>query len=222
MGGGTHRDDPPVAQLTGGIGQDEHGEAEDSQQLHETVGRTEEKRVWERKQNQNNLITDSKNNYWTEWATYENVKEGVVIVVMQDFFTQLLLDAAVHLPHKQKKWQLIILPPGAAMFWQGSDPPPLELFTSTCEICPEHLGSVSYIELYDPEQGDEQQVKGDKEAESPPHVWDALILTGFVRANPCQQGRAGQPRVYTAAAAAVHHTLGPAPWWAVGGTAPGH
>lgn len=42
---GTHRDDPPVAQLTGGVGQDEHGEAEDSQQLHRTAGKTEEERV---------------------------------------------------------------------------------------------------------------------------------------------------------------------------------
>lgn len=28
---------------------------------------------------------------------YENVKEGVVVVVVQDFFIQLLLDATVHL-----------------------------------------------------------------------------------------------------------------------------
>lgn len=28
----------------------------------------------------------------------------------------------------------------------------------------------SYVELYDPEQGDEQEVKGDEEAEGPPHV----------------------------------------------------
>ena len=28
----------------------------------------------------------------------------------------------------------------------------------------------SYIELYDPEHGDEQEVKGDKEAEGPPHI----------------------------------------------------
>lgn len=42
--GETHRDDPPVAQLTGGVGQDEHGEAEDSQQLHRAVGKTVEKR----------------------------------------------------------------------------------------------------------------------------------------------------------------------------------
>lgn len=37
--GATHRNDPPVAQLTGGIGQDEHGEAEDSQQLHKDRGK---------------------------------------------------------------------------------------------------------------------------------------------------------------------------------------
>lgn len=43
--GATHRNDPPVAQLTGGIGQDEHGKPEDSQQLQETVGRMEEKGV---------------------------------------------------------------------------------------------------------------------------------------------------------------------------------
>lgn len=28
----------------------------------------------------------------------------------------------------------------------------------------------SYVELYDPEHGDEQEVKGDEEAEGPPHV----------------------------------------------------
>lgn len=60
---------------------------------------------------------------------------------------------------------------------------------------------VSYIELYDPEQGDEQEVKGDKEAEGPPHVRDALLLPGFVRLHPRADGRgadgprppAGQP-----------------------------
>lgn len=60
---------------------------------------------------------------------------------------------------------------------------------------------MSYIELYDPEQGDEQEVKGDEEAEGPPHVRDALLLTGFVRLHPCTDGRgvdkphpsAGQP-----------------------------
>lgn len=91
---------------------------------------------------------------------------------------------------------------------------------TTCEIYPEHLGNVSYIEFYDPEQGDEQQVKGDKEAEGPPHVRDALLLASLVRADPGQQGRAGhgarapagQPRVDAAAAAAVHRALGSAPW----------
>lgn len=82
---------------------------------------------------------------------------------------------------------------------------------------------MSHIELYDPEQGDEQQVKGDEEAEGPPHVRDALVLAGLIRADPRQQGRAGQPRVYAAAAtAAVHHALGPALWSAVGGTELGH
>lgn len=48
--GATHRDHPPVAQLAGGVGQDENGEAEDSQQLH----RMEEKKVREcKKKNQN-------------------------------------------------------------------------------------------------------------------------------------------------------------------------
>lgn len=60
---------------------------------------------------------------------------------------------------------------------------------------------MSYIELYDPEQGDEQEVEGDEEAEGPPHVRDALLLHGFVRLHPCGDGRcvdgpphhAGQP-----------------------------
>lgn len=48
---------------------------------------------------------------------------------------------------------------------------------------------MSYIELYDPEQGDEQEVKGDEEAEGPPHVRDALLLPGFVRLHPGADGR---------------------------------
>lgn len=47
----------------------------------------------------------------------------------------------------------------------------------------------SYVELYDPEQGDEQEVKRDEEAEGPPHVGDALLLPGFVRLHPRTDGR---------------------------------
>ena len=69
---------------------------------------------------------------------------------------------------------------------------------------------VSYIELNDPQQGDEQEVEGDEEAEGPPHVGDALLLPGFVR--PRTDGRCvdiphppgGQPRISAAAASAVH------------------
>lgn len=52
----------------------------------------------------------------------ENVKEGGVVIILQNLYFQLLLNAAIH------------------------------------------------IELYDPEQSDEQEVKGDEEAEGPPHV----------------------------------------------------
>lgn len=71
----------------------------------------------------------------------------------------------------------------------------------------------SHIELYDPQQRDEQEVEGDEEAEGPPHVRDALLLPGFVRLHPGVDGRggvgephpsAGQPRVGVAAASAVH------------------
>ena len=81
-----------------------------------------------------------------------------------------------------------------------------------------------YIELYDPEQGDEQEVKGDEQAEGPPHVRDALFLRGFIRLHPRRHGRsadgphapAGQPRIH-AAASAVH------PWPCVlGRTGPAH
>lgn len=76
----------------------------------------------------------------------------------------------------------------------------------------------SYIELYDPEQRDEQKVKGDEEAEGPPHVGDALLLAGFVRADARSHGRtvdrprppAVQPRFCAAAASAVHPGVGPA------------
>lgn len=78
---------------------------------------------------------------------------------------------------------------------------------------------MSYIELNDPEQGDEQEVEGDEEAEGPPHIRDALLLPGFVRLPPGRDRpgvdgahRSGvQPRLQAAAAAAVHrwpHPLG--------------
>lgn len=71
---------------------------------------------------------------------------------------------------------------------------------------------MSYIELYDPEQGDEQEVEGDEEAEGPPHVRDALLLAGVVRLHPRIDGRgvdwrhrsAGQPWIGAATASAVH------------------
>lgn len=69
----------------------------------------------------------------------------------------------------------------------------------------------SYIELYDPEHGDEQEVKGHKEAEGPPHVRDALFLPGFIRFHPGVDGgsvegpqpSARQPGLGAAAAAAL-------------------
>lgn len=83
---------------------------------------------------------------------------------------------------------------------------------------------MSYIELYDPEQGDEQEVEGDEEAEGPPHVRDALLLAGIVRLHPRTDGlgvdwhhpSARQPRIGAATASAVHHPghahrAGPAP-----------
>lgn len=87
-------------------------------------------------------------------------------------------------------------------------------------------GDESYIELYDPEQRDEQEVKGDEEAEGPPHVGDALLLAGFVWADALSHGRtvdrprppAGQPRFCAAAASAVHPGVGPAHWRAQGRT----
>lgn len=71
----------------------------------------------------------------------------------------------------------------------------------------------TYIEFYDPEHGDEQEVKGDKEAEGPPHVRDAFLLSGFVRLHPHRHGcgvdRPREPpdrqlRIAAVAALAVH------------------
>lgn len=90
--------------------------------------------------------------------------------------------------------------------------------TSTCKLSlkPKRRAftaraNMSYIELYDPEQSDEQEVKGDEEAEGPPHVRDALLLSGFVRLHPHGDRRGvdrpeppGQPRVDAAAAHALH------------------
>ena len=78
---------------------------------------------------------------------------------------------------------------------------------------PKHLSSDpgtktwSHIELYDPEQGDEEQVKGHEEAEGPPHSRDARLLPGLVRLQPGVQRPhppAVQPRISTAAAPAIH------------------
>lgn len=67
--------------------------------------------------------------------------------------------------------------------------------------------NTSYVELDDPEQADEQEVKGDEEAERPPHVWDALLLRSFVRLHPDRDGYgvdgvdppAGETRIHAAA-----------------------
>lgn len=51
------------------------------------------------------------------------------------------------------------------------------------------LQTQTYIEFYDPEHGDEQEVKGDKEAEGPPHIRDAFLLSDVVRLQSHGNGR---------------------------------
>lgn len=73
----------------------------------------------------------------------------------------------------------------------------------------EMCGATTYVELNDPQQGDEQKVKGHKQAEGSPNIWDALPLFRFIRLNAGRKGsgvnRARTP--HTAAALAGHLSL---------------
>lgn len=68
------------------------------------------------------------------------------------------------------------------------------------------------IELYNPEQGDEEEVEGDEEAKGSPDVGDALLLAGLVGLDSGREGAGvdgglaseGSPRVQAAAQDAVH------------------
>lgn len=71
------------------------------------------------------------------------------------------------------------------------------------------LNPAVYVELYDPEQGDEEEVEGDEEAEGPPHVGDALLLSGLegLHAGGGRGAVDGVAPPCAAAAPAVHHRL---------------
>lgn len=46
----------------------------------------------------------------------------------------------------------------------------------------------THIELYDPEQGDEEEVESDEEAEGPPDVGDGLLLASLVGLDSGREG----------------------------------
>lgn len=65
----------------------------------------------------------------------------------------------------------------------------LQISNKKTKLLSQPLQTQTYIEFYDPEHGDEQEVKGDKEAESPPHIRDAFLLSVVVRLQSHRNGR---------------------------------
>lgn len=65
----------------------------------------------------------------------------------------------------------------------------LQISNKKTKLLSQPLQTQTYIEFYDPEHGDEQEVKGDKETESPPHIRDAFLLSDVVRLQSHRNGR---------------------------------
>lgn len=66
--------------------------------------------------------------------------------------------------------------------------------------------ATTYVQLNDPQQSDEQKVKGHKQAEGSPNIWDALLFSCFVRLDAGRKGSGvdGPRTPHTAAALAGH------------------
>lgn len=118
-----------MPQLTGGVGQDEHGEPEDSQQLKmEREHRGKDGGDVQVRAEKTSENRDYESEWWCLGA-HKDVEVGEVVVVIQDFFSQLLLYPAVHLWHtrllvkESPKGQFIIHPQGGHIIQNGSDWP---------------------------------------------------------------------------------------------------